>query len=591
MKIKVTKESVCITESVVVNESELNVNLCDFVLPECFDGLTVTAMFNNIPVPLTGTQCYIPSLKSGTAILGVYAYSENEAGELSLMYSPKPACFYVNKGSYNEKISVEKIPTISEFERYCATVSALTFPKSDVVGEVDLEGSFTDSQVYSVAALNSALTELGEFLGNCEEKIDLLSEVAEKTPNKITDVNEFSTDAQYPSAAAVYRGLCEQAEKTKQTRSELVYVMNGLSKNMQTNRTELEEIINGVDNRVTETQKTLDSVISGQSAVNDCIVDLQGSIAQLQDKADNLSEEIQQNDGDIAQLSQFAQDVQTDLQEVQSSVASLRDMVNSRVTDNANSIKGEKDGVGLVMIDDISPLSHFLDVTVTGEGAENTVVECGGKNMLDFKGRTLSGFEIGTHVFTGKNIFATVSGNGYYKPVENAYSFDEGTGKLTVSCSAGWYGLGLDFKVSPGTKYALSVESITEGFTTLVSFYDSAGSYINFVSAVENTVFTTPSNASWMVIIFIGKEKGTMGEFVCPQLELGEKHTEYQPYVTPQYATPDSQGKIKNLVSVHPFVVLSSDNPSVSISCVYNKDTDKAYKALVDAITALGGSV
>ena len=172
MKVKVTKERVLITESVAVNENELNVNLCDFVLPECFQGLTVTATFNNIPVPLTGTQCYIPSLKSGTAILGVYAYQEDENGELSLMYSPKPACFCVNKGSYSERTAVEEIPTISEFERYCATVSALTFPKSDVIREVDLEGEFDDAQVYSARALNSALEEVGDFLGNCDEEIN-----------------------------------------------------------------------------------------------------------------------------------------------------------------------------------------------------------------------------------------------------------------------------------------------------------------------------------------------------------------------------------------------------------------------------------
>lgn len=591
MKVKVTKERVLITESVAVNENELNVNLCDFVLPECFQGLTVTATFNNIPVPLTGTQCYIPSLKSGTAILGVYAYKEDENGELSLMYSPKPACFCVNKGSYTERTAVEEIPTISEFERYCTTVSALTFPKSDVIGEVDLEGEFDDAQVYSARALNSALEEVGDFLGNCDEEINLLRDVAEKTSNKVTDVNELSTNTQYPSAAAVYKGLCKQTEKTEQTKAELVSDINALSKQVNSDKAELREAVNDVDDRVTEVQKGLDFVTSEQGALNDCISGLQDNTALLQERCETLCAEIQSNKGDISQLSGLAINLQSDLQGVQESVDNLRDVVNNRVTDNANSIKGEKKAVGLVEMDDVSPHSHFLDVTVTGEGAQGAVIRCGGKNMLGFKDRTLSEFNTGTHIFTGNNIFATISGNGYYYPVENAYTFDESTGKLTVKCAVGWYGIGLDFKVLPNTDYALSVKSITDGFVSLVSFYDSAGSYISFTSGVENKVFTTPSDAAWMIVIFAGKTKGTEGEFLCPHLEIGDKHSEYQPYVIPQYATPDSQGRINDLLSVYPFTVLSADNPSVGISCVYNKDTDKAYKALVEAITALGGSV
>ena len=211
--------------------------------------------------------------------------------------------------------------------------------------------------------------------------------------------------------------------------------------------------------------------------------------------------------------------------------------------------------------------------------------------MLDFKGRVLSDFNAGTHTFTGKSIFANISGNGYYTPVENAYTFDESTGLLRVACANGWYGLGLDFEASPNQKYALSVKSITPDFTVLVSFYDSEGTNISFISAVENKVFTTPENTAWMVVIFSGRVKGTVGEFLCPQLEIGDKHSEYQPYITPQCVKPDSQGRIKNLLSVYPSMVISADNPSVNITCIYNKDTDKAYKALVDAIVALGGSV
>ena len=93
MKVKVTEENVVITECSCINEGEVGINECGFLLPECFEGLTVTAAFNNIPVPVVDNKCNVPSLKKGTAILGVYAYKENDEG-IELMYSPKPTSFF-----------------------------------------------------------------------------------------------------------------------------------------------------------------------------------------------------------------------------------------------------------------------------------------------------------------------------------------------------------------------------------------------------------------------------------------------------------------------------------------------------------------
>lgn len=118
MKVEITKEKVAITEYTCINEGEVAVNKCFFDLPSDFEGLTVTAVFNNIPVPIKEGRCVIPSLKKGAATLGVYAYSENE-GIVELMYSPAPAVFFVNEGSYTGECAVEEIPTITEYEKFC----------------------------------------------------------------------------------------------------------------------------------------------------------------------------------------------------------------------------------------------------------------------------------------------------------------------------------------------------------------------------------------------------------------------------------------------------------------------------------------
>ena len=158
MKVKVTEENVVITECSCINEGEVGINECSFLLTECFEGLTVTAAFNNIPVIVTDNKCNVPSLKKGTAILGVYAYKENNEG-IELMYSPKPTSFFVNQGSFSDECGVESVPSISEFEQLCRRY------RDEVV----------------------------EKLENIEVDFD-----------KVTTISEASTDEEIPSAKAVF---------------------------------------------------------------------------------------------------------------------------------------------------------------------------------------------------------------------------------------------------------------------------------------------------------------------------------------------------------------------------------------------------
>ncbi len=118
MKVKVTKENVIVTEYDNINQGEVGVHTCFFEFPECFDGLSVTASFNNIPIPIFDNKCSIPTLKKGTVVLGVYAYTRND-GAVTLMYSPKPTVFYVDAGSYTGETAVEETPEIGDFEQYC----------------------------------------------------------------------------------------------------------------------------------------------------------------------------------------------------------------------------------------------------------------------------------------------------------------------------------------------------------------------------------------------------------------------------------------------------------------------------------------
>ncbi len=121
MRVSVSEKKVTITENSQVNYGEHGVNVCFFTLPECFNDLCVTAVFDGIPVPVSGGECVIPSLKKGNVTLGVYAYKR--AGEqMEVMYSPKPTVFYVGDGSFCEDEMAEEVPAVGRFEEYCNAV-------------------------------------------------------------------------------------------------------------------------------------------------------------------------------------------------------------------------------------------------------------------------------------------------------------------------------------------------------------------------------------------------------------------------------------------------------------------------------------
>lgn len=159
MKVKVTEKQVMITEAGQVNAGEYGVNLCEFILPESFEGLCVTAMFNGIPTPLVDSQCYIPSLESGTCVLGVYAYRQN-LGETELMYSPNPDEFKVGRGSFTENINEEHIPKGSEFDLHLQMLKEkwAELIKSNTVPQYTENA--TENQYYSANALNEMYRSL-----------------------------------------------------------------------------------------------------------------------------------------------------------------------------------------------------------------------------------------------------------------------------------------------------------------------------------------------------------------------------------------------------------------------------------------------
>lgn len=76
-----------------------------------------------------------------------------------------------------------------------------------------------------------------------------------------------------------------------------------------------------------------------------------------------------------------------------------------------------------------------------------------------------------------------------------------------------------------------------------------------------------------------------------PQLELGSKRTKYESPLPPIEYPVNSDGVVEGVTPIYPTTVLTTDPEGALIECGYNKDLNKAFMELYNAIISLGGNV
>lgn len=80
------------------------------------------------------------------------------------------------------------------------------------------------------------------------------------------------------------------------------------------------------------------------------------------------------------------------------------------------------------------------------------------------------------------------------------------------------------------------------------------------------------------------------GKYKNIQVEYGKNATEYEPYICEDY-TPTADGTVNGVTSLYPCTNLSTDMDGIVIDCEYNRDINKAFAELQQAIISLGGNV
>jgi hypothetical protein len=244
----------------------------------------------------------------------------------------------------------------------------------------------------------------------------------------------------------------------------------------------------------------------------------------------------------------------------------------------SNTLKGKKNG-GIVSMSDISPLEHMLDVRVRGA----IKVKKLGKNLIPFPYKSLRGV-------LGKGASDTHNGITYTVNDDGSITMNgTATGASIFYLNSSAY----SWKLQPGkyvfdtvanSKYYYSLtlkDDVTGSTTELNNNYDHKGRTIELAN--ETTVST------YRISIAQGVTVNNLT--VYPQLEIGTAATEYEPYIEPVEYPVNADGTVDGVTSIYPTTTLLTDTAGAVIDVEYNRDINKAFAELYNAIISLGGNV
>lgn len=233
----------------------------------------------------------------------------------------------------------------------------------------------------------------------------------------------------------------------------------------------------------------------------------------------------------------------------------------------SNALKGSKSG-SAILIDDISPVAHNMGVKISSNTVTDLtavkVSRCG-KNLFDNNKLSDWGLTLSDGKYTGdvgllneKTLFSSFKSNTRY----------------TISVKAS--------NLSKSSATLLIIINYTDGTNqTVIRVNSTTESVYSFTS-------TANANKSISNITSTFYEGDTIN-IAYIQIEEGTTATEYEPYEGAEY-TPTADGTVNGVTSLYPNTTLMTDTEGVIIDCEYNRDINKAFAELQQAILSMGGN-
>lgn len=227
----------------------------------------------------------------------------------------------------------------------------------------------------------------------------------------------------------------------------------------------------------------------------------------------------------------------------------------------------------------LSPYTPFPDYT------KIAFTRCG-KNLLDVSDRIKSTDTAYSNTskrsFNGKQYFVGLTGNNYLQAA-NIANFSPQNQTFTIK--SGGYGIGYDIKVQPNTTYTVSCKGSNQKIG--IGLYTEDGTWKRSLS--DTAILTTADDEVWLTVVITGIS-GTTVSYSDVQVELGTVVTDYESYRGQTYM-PDSNGAVSGVTSLYPTTTLMTDTAGITINAEYNRDINKAFAELQQAILSIGGNV
>ena len=228
----------------------------------------------------------------------------------------------------------------------------------------------------------------------------------------------------------------------------------------------------------------------------------------------------------------------------------------------ANALKGMEIGEA-VRIDDVSPLDKTIKITVSGvdDASAVKVIKCG-KNLFD-----ISTIKDGVYVQNNDDGSITVTPDKTTTmPAPSPNTLKDYAPHLKV-----------------GQEYTLSAE--TTGTGKQVYLKETQTTW-KFGASLKITEAHLNSKVYWYA-------SGNYTEAIVKdiQIELGTTVTDYEPYLEPTEYTPNEDGTVDGVTLHSTTTTLTTDTEGAIITAEYNRDINKAFEELYNAIIATGGNV
>ena len=272
-------------------------------------------------------------------------------------------------------------------------------------------------------------------------------------------------------------------------------------------------------------------------------------------------------------------------EEAGKSAVLARQIVRQGNTLCANALKDVASGVA-VRLDDVSPLEHKINVKVSGvDDPAAVTVHAHGKNLynnVDYGLINPQNAIVFSATKTETGYFLTGSAGNSYWVLVPLGSLAELGGKLVT--------LSADIN---GTPFAPNLVMCDKAYGNRSVLYGD--NFANFTGVIS---FSVPQASEYpdgyIVTVRLNGDANNDPTAVVTydniQVEIGDTATEYEPYIEP-VTYPVAEDGTCEVASNAPSMTLLTDTAGVVVDCEYNRDINKAFDQLVQAIISMGGNV